>query len=239
MVIKNIKGGISITNIVIIAGLILLAYLSYAQYLDDKVKQDLTKTINFHQNASLEPLNQEVSTNKNPAAAKKTAPKETAAPEAKAVAPAEKKITPTAKPGYYQNYTYFYEISFPLDWPIRVRAENNVSLGTVPPKDGQGAITIEVSSGQSGDEIKEAKAEAAKYPGLVSLTEEPFALAGVTGTKITLNNFMSKTKNIYILLIKAGLNYIIKYSEESAKFSDEAERALSTFKFTPLNNSNN
>jgi len=231
MVTNNIKGGISITNIVIIAGLILLAYLSYAQYLDNKVKQDLAKAINFHQNTALEPLNQEVSTNKNQTAA----PKGTPTPEVKAIAPAEKKaITPMAKPGYYQNYTYFYQISFPPDWPIIIRSENNVSLGTVPPKDGQGAITIEVSSGESGNEVKQAKAEAAKYPGLVSLTEESFTLAGVTGTKITLNNFMAKTKNIYILLINNSLNYIIKYSQESAEFSRQTEQALLTFKFTPV-----
>ena len=139
-----------------------------------------------------------------------------------------------AKPGYYQNYTYFYQISFPPDWPIIIRSENNVSLGTVPPKDGQGAITIEVSSGESGNEVKQAKAEAAKYPGLVSLTEESFTLAGVTGTKITLNNFMAKTKNIYILLINNSLNYIIKYSQESAEFSRQTEQALLTFKFTPV-----
>ncbi len=233
MVIKNLQGKISIINIVIILGLILLAYLSYTHYLADKIKQDLAKTINFHQSPAPESLSQKTSTNKNQPVAKNTAPEGTSAPGVRVTAPVEKKeITPAAKPGYYQNYTYFYQISFPENWPIKIRSAENVSLGTVPPKDGQGAITIEVAAGESNNEVEQAKAEAAKYPGLVSLTEKPFTLAGVTGTKITLNNFMAKAKNIYILLIKNGLNYIIKYSEESAKFSGEAEQALATFKFT-------
>lgn len=233
MVIKNQRGGISITNIAIIAGLILLAYLSYTQYLDDKIKQTLAQPINSLETAALQPLNQGVSVDKAQTAEKKTTPKVTPAPEVKVATPIEEKnITPMTKPGYYQNDTYFYQINFPPDWPVRIRSADDVSLGTVPPQNGQGAITIEVTTGESNNEIKQAKAEAAKYPGLISLTEEPVTLAGVTGTKIILNNFMSKTKSIYILLIKNGWNYIIKYSEESAKFSGEAEQALATFKFT-------
>ncbi|MDO8668069.1 MAG: PsbP-related protein [bacterium] len=232
---KNLRGGISIINIVIILGLIALGYLGYTEYLDDKVRQDLAKAANLHKTPDVRSSNQTASVSNNQTASKKTDP--TAAPneEVKRVTPpVEKQTIPNAKPGYYKNYTYFYEINFPPDWPIRIRAENNISLGAVPPKNGQGAITIEVISGETNNEIQQAKAEAKKYPGLVSLTEEPIVLAGVAGTKLTLNNFMAKIKNIYILLIKNNLNYILKYSEESAEFTKEAEQALSAFKFTPV-----
>ncbi len=228
MVIKNIKGGISIINIVIILSLILLAYLSYAQYLDKKVKQELSssdyppKPTAPGTNESTAPADSPI--NKHPAS-DKTAAKPSPTTETKPLIPAP------AKKGYYKNNTYFYEISFPENWQIKIRSEENVSLGTIPPKNGQGAITIEIAGDESENEVKLAKAEAAKYPGLVSLTEESYILAGLTGAKITLNNFTAKTKNIYILLIKNRLNYIIKYSEESPEFSDQAEKALSTFKF--------
>jgi len=229
MVIKNIKGGISIINIIIIIGLILLAYLSYTQYLDKKVKTSLNSSVSRPESKTVQAP---------PAIAPTNSPPEskTLAPEiVSEQTPAPKTVLPAisaSQPGYYRNNTYFYEIDFPPDWPIRVRSEANISLGITPPKNGQGAITIEVAAGEGANEIQQAKTEAAKYPGLVSLTEQSYTLAGVIGTKITLNNFMAKTKNIYILLVKNGLNYIIKYSEESAEFSREVEQALSTFKFT-------
>ncbi|MDD4271354.1 MAG: hypothetical protein PHF50_00960 [Patescibacteria group bacterium] len=162
---------------------------------------------------------------------------EKAQPEQKTItpepakAPAEKPAaSPTVKKGYYKNNTYFYEISFPEGWPIRVRSEANVSLGMVPPKNGLGAITIETSPGGT-NEIEQAKAEAKKYPGMISITEEPITLAGIKGDKITINNLLAKTKTINILLKKSNLNYIIKYSEESADFISQVNKALLTFKF--------
>lgn len=225
MVIKNLKGGISIINIVIILGLIFLAYFGYTQYLDDKIKTDLISPEHTVKPKTVQaPTATAGSSSENKTANKNITPQPTLTP-----AP----LTPLAsRKGYYKNNTYFYEISFPESWPIKVRSEDNVALGTVPPQNGQGAITIEITEGQTNNEIKQAKAEAAKYPGIVSLTEQPITLAGVTGTELILNNFMTKAKNIYILLIKNNLNYIIKYSEESAEFSKAAEQALTTFKFT-------
>lgn len=36
--------------------------------------------------------------------------------------------------GTYTNNTYNYSISYPPAWPVKVRRENNISIGTVPPK---------------------------------------------------------------------------------------------------------
>lgn len=220
------------TNIIIIFGLILLAYLSYTQYLDKKIKTNSNSTP-----APSEIMPEPAATtsagslfkNESPAPATTQKPSPAATP-ALETSPS----TPLAsQPGHYYNSTYAYEIDFPPAWPIKIRSADNISFGSVPPKDGQGAITIEVTTGETSNEIEEAKAEAAKYPGLVSFTEESITLAGASGTKLILNNLLSKTKNIYILLIKNGFNYIIKYSEESKQFSQEAEQAIATFKFIP------
>jgi len=223
------KPGFSTINIIIILGLILLAYLGYTEYLDDQVKQILSGSVSSPRNPTApEKPKQTAAADLTPG--KQTALKEIIARPAE-TPEAEKTIAPASKKGYYENNAYFYQISFPEDWPIRVRSESNVSLGIVPPENGRGAITIEISQGES-NELDQAKAEAKKYAGLISITEEPITLAGVSGNKITLNNLMAKTKTINLLLKKSGLNYIIKYSEESPEFVSQVDRALATFKFT-------
>jgi len=224
------KQGFSVIDITIIIGLILLAYLGYSQYLDSKTERIIKNSDYPLQHSNLENTKSAASTSanqplKNQAAAQKTAI------EKIQIAETDKTITPASKKGYYENITYFYQISFPESWPIKIRSAENVSLGTVPPKNGQGAITIEISTGEN-NELEQAKAEARKYPGLISITEEPIALAGINGNKITLNNLMTKTKTINILLKKSNLNYILKYGEESSEFVDQVNKALATFKFT-------
>ena len=120
----------------------------------------------------------------------------------------------------------------PASWPLKVREESNISLGTVPPKNGQGAITIEVGGKSLDQEIKQAEAEVKKYSGMMEITREPIILSGVTGEKMILNNLIIKREDIYILLKKGGLYYLIKYSEESPEFTKEAEEAVNRFKFT-------
>ncbi|MBI4779344.1 hypothetical protein HY797_02740, partial [Candidatus Falkowbacteria bacterium] len=174
------KPGFSIINIIIIAGLILLAYLGYARYLDNKVGQIL-KNSDLPGHTASENNKSATSTNsplKNQTSLPEAANREIQTPKTEA----EKIIPASAKKGYYENSTYFYQISFPESWPIKIRSAENVSLGTVPPKNGQGAITIEVSQGEN-NELEQAKAEAKKYPGLISITEEPITLAGINGNK--------------------------------------------------------
>jgi len=219
------RRGFSLINVIIILGLIYLAYFGYVKYLDNKVKQVLLTPAISHNAPGKQGLAATTTPVKQPV---KTNPISTAE---STVVP-EKIIPPTPVKGYYLNQTYAYEISFPPAWPIRVRSADNISFGTVPPEDGQGAITIEVTKESTSNELNQAKAEAAKYRGLVSLTETPFTLAGVAGTKIILNNLMASSKNIFILLTKNSLNYLIKYSEESPEFTKQAEQALTTFKFT-------
>lgn len=230
------KRGFSIINIIILLGLLLLAYLGYTRYSDDKIKPDLNNSNGYHPPAA-KPEATPTEAPTVPAAPAKPPVKTQPTPKTITPAPAEAKpaaekpaTPPVAPKGYYRNNTYNYEISFPEDWPVRIRSEANVSLGTVPPKNGQGAITIEISPGGT-NEVEQAKAEAKKYPGIISITEEPVTLAGISGEKIIMNNLMAKTKTIIILLKKSNLNYIIKYGEESAAFTNQAVKALQTFKF--------
>ncbi len=136
----------------------------------------------------------------------------------------------TSQPGFYQNNTYHYSISYPTDWPIRIRSEAEVAIGTVPPKNGQGAITIEVSN-QSSNELEQSKQEAQKYPGIIQYREEKITLAGVTGDKITMTNTLAKITDIYIILEKNNLYYYLKYTEESSDFLKEVNDCLKTLKF--------
>ena len=224
------KSGFSIINIIIIIGLIALAYLGYTQYLDNKIEQTLKNSDYSLKHATL--INTESATSTNSLIKDQTTQQQTTTQKTQTLE-AEKTIAPIAKKGFYQNNTYFYQISFPENWPIKVRSEDNVSLGTVPPKNGQGAITIEITKGES-NEINQAEAEAKKYPGVVSITAEPITLAGVSGNKIIMENLLAKTKTINILLKKSNLNYIIKYSEESPEFTSQVNKALATFKFTSV-----
>jgi hypothetical protein len=231
--------GISIINIIIIIGLILLAYLGYTQYLDTKVKQELNNINKQSEPAkpeisesSAQPAKPEISESSAQTATPKNDQamvKKTATESATEIKPEATPLT-EAKKGYYRNDTYFYELSFPENWPIKIRTPEDVSFGTVPPRDGQGAITIEVTKGES-NELNQAKAEAKKYAGIVTITEEPIILAGISANKIILNNLLAKTKTVNILIEKSGLNFIIKYSEESPEFVDQVNLSLATFKF--------
>ncbi|MFH1427598.1 MAG: hypothetical protein ABIG60_03675 [Patescibacteria group bacterium] len=231
--------GFSIINILIIIGLFAIGLIFYTQYYNKKdlanqseiikapeeeqemkdniISQPDIPAAKTNSNNS-KPLVEEVSQTETENKTEKIEPeKETQAPNT---------------PGYYQNSLYFYEISFPTDWPLKIRSEENISVGTVPPKNGQGAITIEVTQGGSSDEINQAKAEVKKYPGILSLKEEQVALAGVSGTKIIFSNLMLNIVNVYYILEKYGFSYAIKYSEESSEFVKQVEEVLTTFKFT-------
>jgi len=144
----------------------------------------------------------------------------------------EEEEKPSCLGGVYENKTYYYTISCPDGWPLRVRNEGNVSIGTVPPKNGQGAITIEVEIEGIEEEIEDMKAEAQKYAGMISITEEMIIVAGVQGEKITLENNMANSKDVYIVLKKNNFNYLLKYSHESPEFVSLVEDTLKTFEFT-------
>lgn len=142
-----------------------------------------------------------------------------------------KLVGPSTVNGFYKNSTYSYSLSVPSVWPLKVRGEDNISLGITPPKDGQGAIKIEVGENVRA-EIEEAKSEAKKYVGMVSLSEKPYTLGGVEGIQLILTNQMVGVKSYYIVISKYNLDYIIKYSNESPLFIVQVEASLKTFKFT-------
>lgn len=134
-------------------------------------------------------------------------------------------------PGFYENFTYNYKFSYPTDWPIKIRREENISVGTIPPQNGWGAITVEVAVDMD-NEIEQAKEEAGRYPGLITIKEIPIIIGGTPGTKMTLYNSTNNLTDVYIYLKKNNYYYAIKYSEESTAFVAQAEKALSSFSFT-------
>lgn len=232
--------GFSIINIIIIIGIIALIYLGYNNYYSNK-----NNIIQWQKNTR---QNVEINNPDTKIAPKQPSSIETPTSTIQQNSEQTRKSTETkiqtqqpaqptntdklsTKNGLYQNSTYNYQITCPPNWPLRVRSEANISIGTVPPKNGQSAITIEVTS-EANNEIEQAKTEAKKYKGLISITETSTTIAGVNGTKITLSNLITKMKDIYIILKKYDFTYAIKYSEESADFVKQAESALATFKFT-------
>lgn len=188
---------------------------------NNQEKKDEKDTEKEQTDRSLPPLEE----NRSPADPK--IPEEKLIPEEKEY---KEDQTPNT-PGYYKNETYGYSLSYPKDWPIRIRSANNISVGTVPPKNGQGAITIEVAS-DMGNEIEEAKTEAQRYPGIINIEEKPIIIDGTSGTKMTLHNSTNGLTDVYIYLEKGDRYYAIKYSEESPSFVREVEESLTSFKFT-------
>jgi len=143
-------------------------------------------------------------------------------------------ITPeedNKRQGFYENKKYYYEIYFPKSWPLKVRSEENVSIGSIIPKDGYGAITIEINK-NGGTEIEEVKKEAEKYSSFIRISEEDIILSGIKGTKLILDNKVNNIKNIYIILEKDKIFYALKYTEESTDFILQVKEILSSFKFT-------
>lgn len=241
--------GFSLINIFLIIGIIALVYIGYNNYYlkKDTAVESGTPELSQEEKTAAVPENNGENANaneipaqpvENPAPKNEPTSEEIIQPKQEGFlpepipTPAPEPETPTTDNGYYENSTYKYAITAPADWPLKVREESNISIGTVPPKNGQGAITIEVGGKSLDQEIEQAEAEAKKYPGLVEITKEPITLAGLTGEKMILNNSVVNKKNIYILLEKGDSYYSIKYSEESERFAGQAEAAVKTFKFT-------
>ena len=251
------KKGFSLMDILIIIGLILLTFLVWQRYFKinplkenivlkekvatDQEKEEKTEEQESEAQTSEEEEEEKGGESKEPASPQIPPVEEERDPRDPTLPPPEEEEEepqeeeeeeePACPNGIYENKTYYYSISCPTDWPLKIRNEENISLGTVPPKDGWGAITIEIPKEDVNEEIESIKAEAGKYPG-VSIKEETIVLAGVVGNKVTLDNSLSQTKNIYIILEKNNVGYLIKYSHESSAFVAQVEDALETFKFT-------
>jgi len=238
--------GFSLINIFLIIGIIALVYIGYNDYYLKKdagtnsaaeLSQEGKTAVVSENNNENAGMNEIPVVKDEPSPAKIVQPKieepqpEADPPLAEEPEPAPPAVSQTDN-GYYENTTYKYAITVPASWPLKIRKESDISLGRVPPKDGQGAVSIEVSQEDAASEIEQIKAEVAKYGGLVTLTETPISLAGVAGTKLVLNNSLAKRVDVYILLEKGGFYYFIKYSQESAEFTQQAEAAVKTFKFT-------
>ncbi len=224
----------SIINIFIIIGLIVLVYLGYNKYIERNIKKVLEQEVNIvKESAEVEEAEQQKDNKAvilpTESSGDSQAPKEPLIETESLDKPVEP-AKPTTKNGLYENKIYSYRITCPSDWPLKIRNEANASIGIIPPKNGMGSITIQIS--ETGSEAEEAKAEAEKYAGLISISETTINLAGISGSKVIINNSVTKSKRVYILLEKYGFYYSIEYTEESADFVKQAEAAVQTFEFT-------
>lgn len=232
------KKGFSILNILIVLSLLIFVFLFYDKYINEEVgileKESISEDT-FSDNRGIELEKEDRSSIVGERNKVSPLPDPSTLPikgqKIEEIIPIESGLIGySTVNGYYENITYNYSITVPPDWPLKVREDNDVSLGTVPPKNGQGAIIIEVGE-NIRQEVDKVKKEVKKYAGMVNLSEEAVNIGGVTGTKLILNNLVINTKNYYIVLSKSGLDYIIKYSDESSLFIAEVEEALNTFKF--------
>lgn len=142
----------------------------------------------------------------------------------------EEKEDEQRRRGFYQNQTYNYQVTFPKEWPLKISTKEKVAFGHVYPKNGLGAVKVEIGRDVEG-ELEEAKQEAQAQPG-VSIKEERMSVDGVPATKYILVNSMAGSKDFNILVENYGFDYIIKYSDESPEFLGQAEEVVNNFEFT-------
>ncbi len=128
----------------------------------------------------------------------------------------------------YINSKYDYKIDCPEGWPLKVINDEWIKIGTVPPKNGQGAITIEIGDTSA---IAELKKEADDYGGALKLSEKDTSLGGINGTDLTAENVFMGIKDHYIEVEKGGKYYLLKYTEESTDFVADVLVAIDTFEF--------
>lgn len=143
----------------------------------------------------------------------------------------QKEDIPDVIAGFYSNEVYNYELNYPPEWPTRVYSDDSIRIGFAPPEDGFGALNIEVGT-DAESEVEDAKAEASKYAGMVSLKETTASVAGISGTKLIVSNLVAQITSVYIIISKNGYDYVFKYTEESAGFVNDVNNILESFKFT-------
>src|SRR6056297_619427 len=123
----------------------------------------------------------------------------------------EEKEDEQRKRGFYENQTYNYQVTFPKEWPLKISTKKKVAFGHVFPKNGLGAVKVEIGRNVQG-ELQEAKQEAMAQPG-ISIQEEKTSIDGVPATKYILVNSMAGDRDFNILVENYGFDYIIKYSD--------------------------
>ena len=241
------KKGFSLLNIIIISGLFALGFLIFSKFnntneiISEKTSKSDSQNIenNIAQNTATD-----TSTNnpaKNSVDTKTgTQIKASALPDPSTLPTTSMesyitKVLPqeTAEPthnGNFVNEKYNYSIKFPSSWNLKNTYLDNVSVGTTPPKNGQGAVSIKIGT-DSQNEIQQLRNEVKKYAGMLSLTERTTSIDGVGAQEITLVNEINKTKDVYTIFSQGGFDYLIKYTHESEEFVLEAKKVLANFKF--------
>ena len=134
------------------------------------------------------------------------------------------------KSGFYESLTYHYQVDYPKEWPLKIRNKEMVAFGHTYPKNGLGAVKVEVGDNIES-EVEQAKQQALTQPD-ISISEESTFVDGVSATKYIFDNSMTGDKDFKIVVEKYGHDYILQYSNESPEFLSQAERVVDNFKFT-------
>lgn len=133
------------------------------------------------------------------------------------------------KPGFYENQTYYYQVNYPSDWPLKISTKEKVSFGHIFPKNGIGAVKVEIGE-DAQEKIQKAKDKAQGRSG-IRIEEQNTTVDGIQATKYIFHNSLAGDKDFNILVENYGHDYIIKYSAESPEFVNQAERVVDSFEF--------
>ena len=239
------KKGFSILNIIIIAGFLVLGFLMFNKFAhknDVNIKELNNQTNQDQENLGADSLNiaPSVPTNKKENKLNEIQMKASALPDPSTLpttdpgtyisAGVEEKIEVPAHNGTFLNEKYNYSIKFPPSWNLKDTYADNISIGSIPPKNGLGALNIKIGSDTQG-EISKLKSEVKKYTGILSLEEKSTSIDGVTANELILINLINNTRDVYTIFSYAGTGYVIKYNSESDDFVKQAKTVLANFKF--------
>lgn len=129
----------------------------------------------------------------------------------------------------YKDPTYNYQLTFPREWPLKVRNKEEVSFGYTYPQNGMGAVKVEVGENLVLEFEKELQSARARSG--IKVEERRFTLDRFPATKYILSNTMNGDRDFYILADNSSFDYIIKYSNESPAFVGRAEQVVGSFEF--------
>lgn len=238
------KKGFSLLNVIILVSILSLGFILYKNYIVPPInKQPLEKDntiekIDANKTNEIPTENIEITEKEKPESTTKE--EVSALPDPSTLPDPSKKTEPisdtskeeseTTSPGYFANETYNYEISFPTNWRIQDSYLEEITIGTIPPKNGQGAIKIKIGNNPES-EIKTIEKEVKDYSSVMELKEEKTTVDGIEADKLTLTNKVNGIKTYYLFFSKGSFSYIISYNYESQEFFIEAETVVDNFKF--------
>lgn len=236
------KKGFSLLNIIILISVFSLAFIFYGNLkrseflVADATQNNNQELINTLDNALSQKQEKVADNITNEVVQQKTVsalpdpstlPNSTKIIESPSVSSIEKA---SENPGYFINEKYNYKITFPKDWNLKKDYLEEITIGTIPPKNGQGAVKIKIGE-NSESEVKKLEQEVKKYSEIMELRKEKIIIDETEADKLTVINNINGIKVIYIFFTKSNIDYMISYSYESDNFAREADKVINDFKF--------